>query len=294
MRVLQRILPPLLGGLLLLLLIHPAASGQDDPLSYRYPKLDPARTTVHTEWKRLFDTLGLDSGCIVIYDEKGDRYHVYNPMRAEQGYAPVSLFKVVLALEALEQKLIDSSNATVKWDGLNRGSSELNQDHTILEAFHNISIWAFAQLSARIGKEQLYEVMHRIGYGNADTVGESVRFWTNGRLKISSVTCAQFMHMIADARVPSYSERTQRIVRDMLFRADTLGAVLYRKTGMGWVGDVQLGWNQGWVERNGRRWFFCLNFQTGDRAFPTRTARRYIFVSALQSLGALPDGWDAD
>jgi|GEM_PF-965998 len=285
-------LRPLLFSLLLLPFLLSTGSAQDHP--DWPPRLDPTRTTLHPEWKRFFDTLGLDSGCIVIYDEQANRYHVYNPARAERGYAPVSLFKVVLTLEALEEKLIDSSNTLIKWDGLNRGSSELNQNHTILEAFHNVSIWAFTQLSARIGKERLYEVMSRIRYGNADTAGDAVRFWTNGRLKISSVASSDFIRMVADGRVPGYSQRSQRIVRDMLFRIDTLGTALYRKTGLGWVGDVQLGRNQGWVERNGRRWFFCLNFQTTDMAFPTRAARRYIFVSALQSVGALPNGWDAD
>ena len=94
-----------------------------------------------------------------------------------------------------------------------------------------------------------------------------------------------------DAGLNRFSARSQEAVRRITIQESAPDYVLHGKTGWAMHKDLQrdedLGWYVGWVERDGKRWFFAINIDMpngGDDA-PKRVA---IGRALLANAGALP------
>ena len=112
-----------------------------------------------------------------------------------------------------------------------------------------------------------------------------LRFWLDGPLQISAMEQARFVARLAQGKLP-LSERSQRIVRDILRVEEKGGAALFAKTG--WASGPtppMIGWWVGWVEREGRVYAFALNI---DMASADEAAKRMVIGrSLLARLGVL-------
>src|SRR6056297_1738985 len=93
-----------------------------------------------------------------------------------------------------------------------------------------------------------------IDYGNADIGGEADAFWLTGDLRISALEQVEFLTRLATGRL-EVSEESVAAIRDALGREVAPGVLLYTKTGSGRIeGDEAsgfLGWQVGWLERDG-------------------------------------------
>jgi len=87
-----------------------------------------------------------------------------------------------------------------------------------------------------------------VKYGNMNMTGGVDQFWLNDTLKISADEEAGFVKRLYFAELP-FSERSQRIVKEMMLQEQTPDYKLYYKTGTGPVNGKYVYWVVGFIER---------------------------------------------
>jgi beta-lactamase class D len=230
------------------------------------------------------------TGTALIYDEQAGRYHVLDRARAQTPMLPASTFKVFNALVALETGAVKDEYEVIRWDGVKRQFEGWNRDHSLASAMKFSAVWFYQEMARRAGQARMQQWIDKVGYGNGDISGGIDRFWLSGKLRISAVQQIAFLRRLAHGTLP-FSERAQEAVRRITIREDAPDYVLHGKTGWGLKDGngrtADLGWDIGWVERHGRRWFYALNIDMpqggGDAA-----KRQLIAKALLVRAGALP------
>jgi beta-lactamase class D len=245
----------------------------------------------HPEWAAEFADRAV-AGAALIYDEHGDRFHVFDRARAETPLLPASTFKVFNAMVALDSGAVKDEYEVIHWDGVKRQFDGWNRDHCLASAMKFSAVWFYQEMARRAGQERMQQWIDRVGYCNRDIGGGIERFWLSGKLRISAVQQIDFLRRLAGGTLP-FSARAQEAVRRITIVDDAPDYVLHGKTG--WAPkadsgrDSDLGWYVGWVERAGRRWFYALNIDMpkgGDDA----AKRQVIATALLVRAGALPIG----
>jgi beta-lactamase class D len=230
--------------------------------------------------------LGLD-GTVVLFDPKSDRCEASDPERARRGFLPASTFKIMNALVALEVGSVADEHATIRWDGVDRGSPAWNRDHDLASAMRVSAVWFYQELARRTGRARMQEWIDRVGYGNRDLSGPIDTFWLDGQLRITPLQQIEFLRRLEQGTLP-FSARSQSIVRRILERERGDGYVVRGKTGWANRCEPAVGWYVGWVERDRGPLFFAINVDLkSDADAPKRfeVARR-----VLLARGALPPG----
>jgi beta-lactamase class D len=104
---------------------------------------------------------------------------------AGTGELPASTFKIPNALIGLERGVLAGADATLKWDGVERGGSpEWNRDHSLASALRDSTVWFFQEVARRIGPEAMQASLRAFAYGNADIGGGLDSFWLKGQMRI--------------------------------------------------------------------------------------------------------------
>ena len=245
----------------------------------------------HPEWATEFADRDV-RGTALIYDEQHDHFDVFDRARAETPMLPASTFKVFNAMVALDSGAVKDEYEVIRWDGVKRQFDGWNRDHSLASAMKFSAVWFYQEMARRAGATRMQEWIDKAGYGNRDIGGGIDRFWLSGRLRIDAVQQVDFLRRLAHGTLP-FSARAQETVRRITIVEAAPGYTLHGKTG--WAlkrdngRDLDLGWYIGWVERDGRRWFFALNIDMskgGDDA-----PKRQVIVDALlRRAGALPAG----
>jgi beta-lactamase class D len=131
----------------------------------------------------------------------------------------------------------------------------------------------------------------QVGYGNRDIGGGIDRFWLDGgKLRISALEQIGFLRRLAEGSLP-FSPQAQEAVRRITIVDAAPDYILHAKTG--WAlraaadGKHDLGWIVGWVERDGRRWFFAMNMDM-SRGDADAAQRLPLARAILMRSGALP------
>jgi beta-lactamase class D len=243
----------------------------------------------HPEWKTEFADRGI-AGTALIFDEKENRFDVFDRARAETPFIPASTFKVFNALVALETGAVKDEYEVIRWDGVKRSFETWNRDHSLASAMKFSAVWFYQEMARRAGQARMQEWIDKVGYGNRDLGGGIDHFWLNGNLRISAVQQIDFLQRLARNTLP-FSDRNQETVRRITIVDAAPNYVMHGKTGWAPAADakrdVDLGWYVGWVERDGRRWFYALNIdmpKQGDDA-PKRTL---LARALLERVAALP------
>lgn len=206
---------------------------------------------------RRFRSRSID-GAFLLHAVHDDTWLVHDSARADQGFLPASTFKIPNSLIALETAVIRDENEILKWDGVKRDVEAWNQDHCMRTAIAVSAVWFYQELARRIGEKRMREWVERIGYGNRDTSGQIGMFWLTGGLRITPRQQVEFVQRLYADELP-FSERSRRIVKDILVLERTDAYVLRGKTGFAAPGGVGVGWFVGWVERGSRAWVFASN-----------------------------------
>ena len=241
------------------------------------------------EWAEQFRERGV-SGTALIYDEAANRYFVFDRKRAESRFSPASTFKVFNAMVALETGAVKDEYEVLRWDGVQRKFPDWNRDQSLASAMKFSAVWFYQEMARRAGQQRMQHWIDAVGYGNGDIGGGIDRFWLSGALRISAVEEIGFLRRLAAGTLP-FSARSQETVRRITIQESAPDYVLHGKTGWAMHEDIgrdqDLGWYVGWVERDGKRWFFAINIDMAQGAddAPKRVA---IARALLASAGALP------
>jgi beta-lactamase class D len=226
------------------------------------------------------------TGAFVLYDLNANRYLRYNPQRCAERFLPASTFKIVNALIGLETGVIPDENYVIKWDGTHYDNPAWNQDHTLKTAIQNSVVWYFQELARRMGKEKMQCYIDAVGYGNQDLSGPIEPFWLHGALRISADEQIALLKRLYQNDLP-FSQRSMRIVKEILVLDKARIYQLTGKTGAGQVDALYIGWFVGYVEEKGNVYFFAANIG-GPSADTTGVKAKQIAQDILRDLAIMP------
>ena len=226
------------------------------------------------------------TGAFVLYDLNNDHYLRYNPERCAERFLPASTFKILNSLIGLETGVIPNENYAIQWDGTQYDIPAWNQDHTLKTAIQNSVVWYYEELARRVGREQMQHYVDAVGYGNQDISGQADAFWLYGALRISADEQIELLKRLYQDELP-FSERSLRIVKEILVLEETSAYQLSGKTGAGQMGERHIGWFVGYVIENGNVYFFAANIE-GTTWDANGVKAKEIALDVLRSIGLLP------
>jgi beta-lactamase class D len=264
-----------------------------------------SRITEHKDWGKEYEKYGIKDACFLLRDNNHESIHYYNKERSVKRFLPASTFKIFNSLVALETAVAPDEKLVIKYDSALGGREEWRKDMDMKEAMKVSCVWYYQEIARRIGPARMQHYLDTMNYGNMNMGGSVDMFWLNDSLQISADEEAGFVKRMYFAELP-VSERSQRIVKNIMLREETPAYKLYYKTGTGQRGANYIYWVTGFVERiehvkepkgsmnkTGIRmypYFFSQNFEmpvadTSRNWFDTRIN---IAKAILKEYGALP------
>jgi len=264
------------------------------------------RVKDHADWGKYYEQQGIKNACFILRDNNHESIHYYNKERCITRFTPASTFKIFNSLVGLETAVAPDDRLMIKWDSIDRHRPEWNKDMTMAEAFKVSNVGYYQELARRIGATRMKHYIDTVKYGNMNMTGGIDQFWLNDSLQISADEQAGFVKRMYFAELP-FSERSQRIVRNMMLQEETPGYKLYYKTGTGRIsGDKYIYWVTGFVERTMHvkedkesmnktdfrdyPYFFSQNFEmpVSDTSKDWFKVRIQLVKDVLKDYGALP------
>lgn len=225
-------------------------------------------------------------GAFVGYDAQSGVTTRYNPERTAERRSPASTFKIFNSLVALDAGAVADEHEVVEWDGVERWVPSWNQNQSLATAFQRSALWAYQELARRTGRDTLQAWLDREAFGNA-TLSDSLDWsWLDGSLRISPDEQIAFLRRLRAGKT-GFSDRAERIVKDIMIADTTGGAVLRGKTGWSLREGENLGWWVGWLERGEATYFFATTVESDDPDFEMRSVRRAATEGILRHLGVL-------
>jgi beta-lactamase class D len=247
------------------------------------------------QWGDIYKKHGIDSACFEMIDNTHDQAFIYNLERCSRRMSPASTFKVFLSLAALESNVALDENLMIAWNKIPTGKPEWDKDMTMREALKVSSEPYFKELAKKMGAVEMQKWLDTIRYGNK-RIGQDIEScWVNDTLLITPDEQVGFMKKLYFDKLPM-SQRSQRIVRNMLLQEETAEHKLYFKTGTKLNGNRSLVWLVGFIERketqkgvvtkkeetNSRPYFFAMNYETAFDSLATREKRIEILKDILK------------
>jgi beta-lactamase class D len=247
------------------------------------------------QWGDIYKKHGIDSACFEMIDNTHDQAFIYNLERCSRRMSPASTFKVFLSLAALESNVALDENLMIAWNKIPTGKPEWDKDMTMREALKVSSEPYFKELAKKMGAVEMQKWLDTIRYGNK-RIGQDIEScWVNDTLLITPDEQVGFMKKLYFDKLPM-SQRSQRIVRNMLLQEETAEHKLYFKTGTKLNGNRSLVWLVGFIERketqkgvvtkkeetNSRPYFFAMNYETSFDSLATREKRIEILKDILK------------
>ena len=248
----------------------------------------PNNVTDDNSLQKYFDDNKV-TGCFGLFDNGQGHFTIYNRKRLRDSvYLPASTFKIVNSLIGIETGRVNDEKTIIPWDGVIRARTELNQDLTMIDAFHYSSVPWYQELARRIGKDTMQKWLDTLGYGsrNGRAVIDTIdRFWLNNNVKVTADEQLGMVKKLYFDQLP-FQKRTQRIVSNMMLMEDNSNYKLSYKTGWGFTeNNHSIGWVVGWIEENKHPYFFVLQIENPDRNADIIAARMNILKGILKQLG---------
>jgi beta-lactamase class D len=235
-------------------------------------------------------------GAFVLYDLKNKRYVRYNEQRCRERFSPKSTFKIANSLIGLETGVIRDAEFIIQWNRQKYPPQadwhlepfvHWGKDHTLRSAIKYSVLWYYRELALRVGGQQMKKQVEAFEYGNEDVSGRVDNFWLNNVLKISADEQVEFLKAFYTGRLP-VSQRSIKIVKDILVLEETPTYKLSAKTGGGPVGEgIYIGWFVGYLETQGNVYFFATNIE-GANFVEIREKRIELTRQILRASGYLP------
>lgn len=236
-------------------------------------------TEIRAELKKFFDELKV-SGSFVAFDLKKNKYIYFNPKRCKVRYTPASTFKIFNSLAAIESGAVNDEHFTLKWDGKDKHNFLWNRDTDMKEAFKNSTVWYYQEMARRVGAEKMKSYIQKVKYGNMDISGRIDEFWLTGGLKVSQVEQLNFLIKLYKNELP-FSNTSMDVVKRIMVMEETAEYTLRGKTGWGVIGEMNIGWFVGYIEKGEDVYFFATNFETPYEDIYTLTEGRIVITKSI-------------
>ena len=243
------------------------------------------QTIAREDLKKFYDTYKVQ-GSFIVYDQKKNRYTVYNKEETSTAYTPASTFKIFNSLVSLETKVVKDQHVVFKWDGKERPVKAWNHDTDMKDAFKNSTVWYYQELAKRVGENQMKTWLDKAKYGNADITGGIDGFWLWGKLRITPNEQIDFLRRLHDDQLP-FSKRSMDIVKDIMIVKDTLGTVVRAKPGSGKQDNQYVGWYVGYITTKDNVYYFSNCIQSTEKREDFGEARFEIVSDILDELKIL-------
>jgi beta-lactamase class D len=213
-------------------------------------------------------------GCFLLYNLNSGKFDkIIGNEQCRKRLTACSTFKVPLALMALDAKVIQDENTTLKWDGVKRSNQAWNQDQTAASWIKNSVVWYSQRLTPQLGLERIKKYLKMFHYGNEDftdgleqswlTIGDRDTSTRKGSLKISPYEQVEFMKNYWNEAFP-LSKHAYEVTRKITFlETSAKGFELSGKTGSGFFGphdDLRIGWFISHVGGNGQSYIAVTSF----------------------------------
>lgn len=227
-------------------------------------------------------------GTFVLYDKTSDKIFYCNKKRMFEGKIPASTFKIVNALNALENKIVADENELFVWDGVERDLPAWNRDTSLATGMKNSTVWFYQEIARRTGEDKMQAFVSLLEYGNKNIGGGLDQFWLDGDLRISPIEQIDFLNKLYENKLP-LSKETQKKVIKMITLEKGEGWALYGKTGLGELDKKTgpLGWLVGFSVFEDKSFIYAMNVDLG-KASPA--VRLEIVKKLLANNLALPKG----
>lgn len=239
----------------------------------------------------MYDKYHLE-GCFLLKSLKSGELYVYNPNRCERGFIPASTFKIVNSIAALETGIAPDENLLIKWDSSVRQIAAWNQDHTMKTAFQVSCVPYYQEVARRIGALRMQEWVNKLKFGKMDIREENIDdFWLKGNSSITPYQQLDFIERLANNQLPIQASTHKKVKEIMVLASDDSGMIMRGKTGWGIVGDKNIGWFVGFIERpDGERFVFVNNIESKVEAMEDNVfmmCRKNIVGEVLKKLGVI-------
>jgi len=245
--------------------------------------LRSADSVARPDWKSHFDAREAP-GTFVLFEPALDRYSVFDEGRAKQRFLPAATFDLAAAVIGLETGAISCETEVFAWDGNPRFRVALERDHTLATAMRDNADWMFQEAARRVGKARMREWLDRLECGNRDMAGGVDLFWLQGGLRVSAIEHVEFLHRLAESRLPA-THRAQRLVRNAMVVEKTRSHTLYAKWGSTGRTREPVDWWMGWIERKGRPLaYFAMNLSPHQRMRPVECVQAGRAILAAEGL----------
>lgn len=239
-------------------------------------------TIVRDDFKKFYDKYEVE-GSFIMYDQKNDRYTIYNQDQISKPFTPASTFKICNSLVSLETGVVKDENVIFKWDGEKRAVEAWNKDTDMRNAFKNSTVWYYQELARRVGEDRMKKWLKKANYGNADITGQIDAFWLSGNLRITPGQQIDFLRRLHDNNLP-FSQRSMNIVKDIMIVSNTLNTVTRAKPGAGKQGEQYVGWYVGYVTTQDNVYYFSNCIQSMEKRSDFGKARFEILNDILNEL----------
>lgn len=256
-----------------------ALAGTDDNIFYFR-----AGNVIYKDLSSFFGEL---EGSFVLYDLESGLYTVHNREMSVTRVSPLSTYKIVSALIALETGVLEADDTLREWDGTIQPFETWNQDQNLASAMQNSTSWYFQDMDIQVGKEALQNYLSRLSYGNYNISGGITDFWIDSSLRISPVEHVMVLKDVFQED-SIFATRHIETLKDALRLAERNGAVLSGKTGTGFAngfvnGSITTGWFIGYVENDSNTYIFATYIKGDDNAGGSAAAQ--ITLSILENKG---------
>ncbi|WP_345845031.1 OXA-55 family carbapenem-hydrolyzing class D beta-lactamase [Shewanella algae] len=208
-------------------------------------------------WDKLFESAGV-KGSLLLWDQKRSLGLSNNLSRAAEGFIPASTFKLPSSLIALETGAVRDETSRFSWDGKVREIAVWNRDQSFRTAMKYSVVPVYQQLAREIGPKVMAAMVRQLEYGNQDIGGQADSFWLDGQLRITAFQQVDFLRQLHDNKLP-VSERSQRIVKQMMLTEASTDYIIRAKTGYGVRRTPAIGWWVGWLELDDNTVYFAVN-----------------------------------
>lgn len=236
----------------------------------------------------LFQDCQLNDGSITIYDLSRERWIYTDSAKAFRQAQPASTFKIINLLIALETGVVKDEMAVVKWPGktdttLYGYRPDIYKDMTVKEAFEVSAGWVFIELAKKIGRQQYTRYLKASDYGNQDLSEKGDDFWNFGNFKISPAGQIKFLTKVYLGTAP-FSKRNIEILKRVMITESTPQYTIRSKTGWTRIDGKDIGWWTGYVEREGKAYFFATELERPRENLGRWTCRKEITLKRLREL----------
>ena len=216
-----------------------------------------------SEFQDLLDSADV-VGSILIYDTKNEVYYSNDFEWAKKGYLPASTYKIPNSIIGLETGEIESDQTIFKWDGEEKWLKAWEQDLVLRDAFQFSCLPCYQELARKIGPDRMKDHVARLKYGQMDiNTNTTDNFWVLGNSRITQLEQIDFLRRLYNHELP-ISERTESIMKDIMFVEDVKDDKLYAKTGLSNVNDAYNGWYVGYLAGPNNTYFFATNVEPGE------------------------------